>query len=114
MIEGTIPQGCARPARLSRHVCFTLLGLVFLTMGIIGMVTDPCDYDNDDRGTVAVEVDLDPPFETKSVLPPSVHHAVLVSAEPVAHPLAYFASVDPSALPRQESTLPPLAVPLRL
>jgi hypothetical protein len=112
VIEGKISEGCVMPARINKHVCFTILGLLFLTIGIIGMAADPCG--NDDRGTIAIEVDLDPPFETKSALPPSVSHAVLVSAEPVAHPLEFFASVSPAALPSQESTLPPLAVPLRL
>jgi hypothetical protein len=114
VIEGTIAEGCTIRTRISKHVVFTVLGLLLLAVGIIGMAVDPLDDDNDDRGTIAVEVDLDPPFESKCVLPPAVSHAVMASAEPAPRPLEFFAFVELSALPSQESTLPPLAVPLRL
>jgi hypothetical protein len=114
VIKGTISEGCSKPLRINRHVCFTVLGLLLLAVGIAGMVLDPLDNDNDDRGTIAVEVDLDPPFETKCVVPPADRHAVTASAEPVTRPLELFAFVEFSALPSQDSSVPPLAVPLRL
>jgi hypothetical protein len=113
VIKGTISEGCAGPLWINKHVCFTALGLLLLTVGLVGMALDPLDNDNDDRGTIAVEVDLDPPFETKCVLPP-VSHAVTAHAAPATRLLELFAFVEFSALPSQDSTFPPLAVPLRL